>query len=158
MTKPQTLITEFLRVTEGASSQEQIIEMESSLERLRAEMRSVEAIVETVGSSNRRYTFKNAISVVNLGLRLDDVDRMGLEFERAPLGDVDLAAVRERLRINGATEREIGVLVDKQIRCELNAMTSDQFIAFVEEKLDEAGVATISRNTQIHRGTTPSRQ
>ncbi len=98
MTKPQTLITEFLRVTEGASSQEQIIEMESSLERLRAQMRSVEAIVETVGSSNRRYTFKNAISVVNLGLRLDDVDRMGLEFERAPLGDVDLAAVRERRR------------------------------------------------------------
>ena len=101
------------------------------------------SIGETVGASNRRYTFKNAIRVVNLGLRLDDVEQMDLEFEKAPLGDIDRRAVRERLRTNGATEREIAVLVDRQMRVELNAMTSDQFVQFVETKLDEAGVKKV---------------
>lgn len=102
--------------------------------------RSGFSIGKTVSTSNRRYTFENTIEVINLGLRLEDVEQLGLEFEPAPLGKTDPDAARERLRINGATEDEIAILVDQELRCELNAMTSEQFVNFIEGKLDEFGV------------------
>jgi DNA topoisomerase VI subunit B len=105
--------------------------------------RSGFSIGKTVSTSNRRYTFENTIEVINLGLRLEDVEQLGLEFEPAPLGKTDPDAARERLRINGATEDEIAILVDQELRCELNAMTSEQFVNFVEGKLDEFGVQKV---------------
>jgi hypothetical protein len=54
---------------------------------------------------------------------------------------------RENLRESGATEEECDFLVRKQSgkgwlgeRVELNAMTSRQFLAFLERKLQDAGV------------------
>ena len=56
-------------------------------------------------------------------------------------------ALRKRLRINGATEAEIEFLLTGEgntgQRVELNAMTSDQFVAFVERKLTEHGAAKV---------------
>ena len=42
----------------------------------------------------------------------------------------------------GATDDEIAVLMEGQ-RVELNAMPSDEFVAFVERKLTEAGIAKV---------------
>ena len=54
----------------------------------------------------------------------------------------DPDAVRRQLAINGATEAEIAFLLDGE-RAELNAMTSDQLVAFVERKLIAAGARKI---------------
>ena len=56
--------------------------------------------------------------------------------------DKDPDAVRRQLAINGATEAEIAFLLDGE-RVELNAMTSDQLVAFVERKLIAAGARKI---------------
>jgi hypothetical protein len=60
-----------------------------------------------------------------------------LDDEPFAWGKDDKLKVRARLRINGATDREIDFLVGQQRRVELNAMTSPQFIEYVEEKLTE---------------------
>jgi DNA topoisomerase VI subunit B len=107
------------------------------------------SIKQTLVTSNRRYTFEHAINYVDMGLRLDAVD--GLDDEPVALKDKD--AVAYRLRINGATEAEIEFLLEGPEgvgrRVELNAMTSDQFIAFVERKLEEHGVAKVVPNTDL---------
>jgi hypothetical protein len=66
-------------------------------------------------------------------------------------GDMNVLAdsrPTERLRINGATEAEIEFLVAGQ-RVELNAMTSDQFVAFVEEKLKKYGAEKVIPDEEI---------
>jgi hypothetical protein len=74
-------------------------------------------------------------------LRLDDIEAMELDSEATSNpGDPD--KIRERLRINGATEAEIEFLLNDE-RVELNAMPSDVFIQFVERKLNEHGVAKV---------------
>jgi len=45
------------------------------------------------------------------------------------------------LRENGATENEVDFLLDARV--ELNAMTSDQLVAFVERKLKRHGVKKV---------------
>jgi hypothetical protein len=45
------------------------------------------------------------------------------------------------LRENGATEEEIEILLDHRV--ELNAMRSDQLVAFVERKLEQHGVKKV---------------
>ena len=57
-------------------------------------------------------------------------------------GNASEDKIRDRLEHNGATEDEITFLMEGQ-RVELNAMTSDQFVAFVEDKLTEAGIAKV---------------
>jgi len=85
--------------------------------------------------------------VIDLGLRLTDVQEMALEHE--PVTYEDKADPRINLRERGATEDECRFLVSKRDRIsgqwegdrvELNAMTSPQFIAWLERKLDEVGV------------------
>ena len=71
-----------------------------------------------------------------------DVQELGLESEPVRFGTVSPYKVRERLKTNGATADEIAFLMEGQ-RVELNAMTSDQFVALVERKLTEAGIAKI---------------
>jgi hypothetical protein len=79
--------------------------------------------------------------VIDLGLRLEDIE--GLERERVTYrGDPTL-----NLEYNGATEEEINILVQQSDwrgyeghRVELNAMTSDQFIKWLERKLNEHGI------------------
>jgi hypothetical protein len=117
------------------------------------------SIQKTFTGDGRRHAFKNKLDYVDLGLRLADVQRLGLQAEPVNLFSKDsqkpLAERRktliERLRINGAREDEIAFLTTDANgqagaigkRVELNALTSDEFIAFVEEKLRENDVAKV---------------
>jgi hypothetical protein len=100
------------------------------------------SIASTLHESNRRYQFMTDFMVHDFGLRLDDVERLGLEPERVDLGKTSVAALRARLSRNGATEAEIAFLLNRE-RVELNAMTSRQFIDFLEGKLTEHGVVKV---------------
>jgi DNA topoisomerase VI subunit B len=91
------------------------------------------SIRKTLTESGRRHRFTNVLDFVDLGLRLADVERLGLESEPVTLGK-DREALAERLRVNGATEAEIEFLMSRR-RVELNAMPSDMFIRFVENGL-----------------------
>jgi Topoisomerase 6 subunit A/Spo11, Toprim domain len=94
------------------------------------------SIFGTLGSSGRRYRFANEIKLIDMGLRLADIEEMGLEAERVETsGDWDKRA--DTLRRHGATEREIEFLVDHRV--ELNAMPADVFIRFLERKLRRYG-------------------
>jgi hypothetical protein len=75
-------------------------------------------------------------------LRLADVERLGLESEPVVFGKISQSALRDRLRINGATEAEIRFLLSER-RVELNAMTSRQFVDFLEAKLIEHSAAKV---------------
>jgi hypothetical protein len=99
------------------------------------------SIRKTLTESGRRHRFKNALDYVDLGLRRNDVERLGLESEPVALGK-DHGALAERLRVNGATEAEIEFLMSGR-RVELNAMSSDVFARFVEDALRRHGVEKV---------------
>jgi hypothetical protein len=109
------------------------------------------SIAGTLTTTSRRYTFRNGIDVVDLGLRLVDVESYGLDSE--PWSEkVSRSAVTRTLRRHGATEDEIGFLVEggdpygKRTwgrRVELNALTSAQFIEWLEAKLVEHGIEKV---------------
>ncbi len=110
------------------------------------------SIVATLHRSNRRYQFATTsgadFKVFDFGLRLEDVERLGLASEPVSFGKVSKDAWRERLKINGAADREIEFLLtgpspDIGQRVELNAMTSLQFLDFLEAKLTEHGVSKV---------------
>jgi hypothetical protein len=106
------------------------------------------SIASTLHRSNRRFQFNTSFKVVDFGLRLADVERLGLQSEAVGFGNVSKDAHRKRLKINGATEREIEFLMtgpDAKTgqRVELNAMTSRQFIDFIEAKTAENGVRKV---------------
>lgn len=100
------------------------------------------SIAKTLCSDTRRYSFRHKPRTIDLGLRLDDVNELELQSEPVSLGSSNRHTIRDTLRRNGATEDEITFLLSGQ-RVELNALTSDQFIAFVEAKLVEAGVGKV---------------
>jgi hypothetical protein len=95
------------------------------------------SILGTLGTSGRRYRFVNNVPVIDLGLRLTDVEAMDLQSEPVEVGgDWDKrAATLER---HGATAKEIDFLRDQRV--ELNAMTSRELLDFIEAGLDEHGV------------------
>jgi hypothetical protein len=97
--------------------------------------RSGACIAWTLGNDTRRYGFEVAPEVLDLGLRLDEAVDMGLLDEAAP----DAGPGEEVLREYGLDEDEITFLVRRHRRIELNAMTSDQFVAWLEDKLAEHG-------------------
>jgi hypothetical protein len=105
------------------------------------------SIASTLHQSNRRFQFSTSFKVVDFGLRLADVERLGLQSEPVSF-DNGKDAIRNRLEVNGATEREIEFLLtgpdDKTgQRVELNAMTSRQFIDFLEAKIGDNGVSKV---------------
>jgi hypothetical protein len=95
------------------------------------------SILGTLRRDTRRYAFRNRIEVVDLGLRLQDVEDGALEAEDV-IHRSDPAA---NLRENGATEEEIAFL--RRRRVELNAFASADFIAWIERKLGQHGVAKV---------------
>ncbi len=97
------------------------------------------SIFGTLGTDSRRYTFTNRVTVVDLGLRLSDINEMGLDDE--PYEPSFWDKRRETLREHGASYEEIVFLSDRRV--ELNAMPSDVFISFLERKLDEHGVGKL---------------
>jgi hypothetical protein len=107
------------------------------------------SIAGTLQRDTRRYEFQNDITAVDLGLGLEDVEAMRLESEYQHHPKADKDALIVNLRENGASEAEIAFMfrdfdrLRSTRRVELNAMTSPQFIAFLERKLKEAGVRKI---------------
>ncbi len=87
----------------------------------------------------RRYQYHQYADVVDLGIRLEDVEAEDLPSEPVhyPGGS------RRNLRTNGASPEEIEYLVGGRQRVELNALTSDHLIELIERKLDEHGVKKV---------------
>jgi hypothetical protein len=113
------------------------------------------SIFGTLGTSGRRFQFEHDVMVVDIGFRLDDV--AGLQSEPVVNKKGKRQARAVTLERHGATAEEIEFLLgpasgdDDGIgftgrRVELNAMTSDQLVAFVESKLTEHGVEKVIPN------------
>jgi DNA topoisomerase VI subunit B len=111
------------------------------------------SILHTLQSDTRRYQFTTRPKVVDLGLRLADVQAMNLQSE--PVDYHNRKDPRINLRRCGAMEEECNFLVRCRgetrpghdswsgERVELNAMTSGQFMAWLERKLVEIGVQKV---------------
>jgi Topoisomerase 6 subunit A/Spo11, Toprim domain len=95
------------------------------------------SIIGTLQRDTRRYSFANDVEVIDLGLRLTDVNKLKLPAERA-FDKGDAATRRANLRENGATGAEIEFLLHERV--ELNALPSDRLVAFIEDKLKRHGV------------------
>jgi hypothetical protein len=113
------------------------------------------SILGTLRRDTRRYAFRNRIEVVDLGLRLEDVEDSGLETEDV----VHRSDPAPNLRENGATTEEIAFLGNRRV--ELNAFASADFIAWIERKLEQHGVVKIvpdeSALTMAYRRSVASR-
>jgi hypothetical protein len=96
-------------------------------------------IAHTLGHDTWRYGFEAEPDIVDIGLRLDDALAMELQDEAAP----DKGPGEEALREYGLDEAEIDFLIHRNRRIELNAMTSDQFVAWLESKLEEHGAGKV---------------
>jgi DNA topoisomerase VI subunit B len=104
----------------------------------------------TFQKDNRRFTRQNNIDVITLGLRLEDVRALGIEDRAEDTFDKGQPeAHRANLEANGATNDEINFLLNgigdnaTGKRVELNALTSDEMVEFVENKLRRHGVKKI---------------
>ena len=103
------------------------------------------SIFGTLASSGRRYTYTNDVPLIDIGLRLTDVAAMDLQAERVTVSDWYARAAT--LRRHGATDQEIEFLSRRRV--ELNAMTSRQFIEFIEAKFAEHGVEKALPNAAV---------
>ena len=114
------------------------------------------SIAHWLWHDNERYQFRNKLRVIDIGLRLADVNRLGLKSEeqihhqrKDPTEqflewDDDLVSEEERNFLKGRfsySAGERGGWIGQRV--ELNAMTSAQFIRWLESKLDEAGVQKV---------------
>jgi hypothetical protein len=103
-------------------------------------------ILDTLRRDTRRYQFESDFEVIDLGLRLADVQAMRLQSEGAASSKSSANAIRARLRNSGATPEECEFLVHQRV--ELNAMTSEQFVGFIKRKLAEHGIEKIVPSKQ----------
>jgi DNA topoisomerase VI subunit B len=110
------------------------------------------SIAGTLTRDTRRYTFAVAPRVIDIGLRLGDVEEWGLESEEV----IHKSDPTENLILNGSTAKEIDFLCGDYLyaqncykgrRVELNAFTSDQFVEWLESKLKEHGVTKVIPDT-----------
>src|SRR3954463_9935305 len=91
------------------------------------------SIFGTLSKSTRRFTYTKPVKVIDLGLRIADLD--GLEAEDVHIDPRSKPKKRVTLRRHGATEDEVDFLMHRRV--ELNAFASDELIAWIERKLDE---------------------
>jgi DNA topoisomerase VI subunit B len=110
------------------------------------------SILQTVRSDTRRFHYSQTPRVIDLGLRLEDIDALELQSEAVEY-KTRYADPRENLRSSGATLAECEFLVRQQVpggwigeRVELNAMTSRQLLTWLEAKLREHGVEKVVPN------------
>jgi hypothetical protein len=99
----------------------------------------------TLATDSDRYTFDHDLAdkVVDIGLRLADVEAMGLTSEPVKI-EKDHDMIRDTLAKHGASAAEIEFLVPYDGECrrvELNAMTSRQLVDYVEAAFNRYGVA-----------------
>jgi Topoisomerase 6 subunit A/Spo11, Toprim domain len=102
----------------------------------------------TLHQDTRRYQYKHRPRVIDIGLRLKDVERLGLQSEPVVF-EKSAAALRENLEGYGATDAEIAFLIGRRQRVELNAMTSPQLIELIETALIEHGVKKVIPSADI---------
>ncbi|MDF2765302.1 MAG: ATPase/topoisomerase-primase protein [Rhodospirillales bacterium] len=95
------------------------------------------SILGTLRRDTRRYAFRNRIEVVDLGLRLEDVEDSELEAEDV----VHRSDPAPNLRENGATAEEIAFMRTRRV--ELNAFASADFVAWIERKLGQHGITKV---------------
>lgn len=100
-----------------------------------------------------RYEYQHEFPIIDLGLRLEDVKRCKLESEPVVYAKGDPS---ENLAANGATREEIAFLFHHSDRwsregqrVELNAFTSDQFIAWLEKKLRLHGIGKVMPQNEV---------
>lgn len=101
------------------------------------------SILGTLRRSTRRFQFTSPPEVIDLGLRLADVEAEGLEAEPVSYGK---QPTRRTMIANGVSPDEIAFLVSgygKGQRVELNAFASDHFIEWLERKLAAHGVKKV---------------
>jgi hypothetical protein len=104
------------------------------------------SIAGTLRRDTRRYEFQHRITAIDLGLSLGDVEAIGLEAEYQFHRKGTKSALMANLRENGATDAEVAFMfrdfdsTRSTRRVELNAMTSPQFVAFVERKLQQHSI------------------
>jgi hypothetical protein len=102
-------------------------------------------ILGTLQRDTRRYQFSNTFDVIDLGLRLEDIE--GLEREPAAATKTDKEILHNQLVENGATAEEIAILIDERV--ELNAMTSDVLVEMIERKLKSHGLKKVIPDNDI---------
>jgi hypothetical protein len=101
------------------------------------------SIFGTLATDGRRYCFSNDVPIFDLGLRLVDVEAMGLQSEPVVFETPRTKRKKsDTLHRHGATAEEVAFLMGAELskrgsRVELNAMTSRQFIDFLEQKFKE---------------------
>jgi hypothetical protein len=97
------------------------------------------SIIGTLKRNTRRFVFDHEAKIIDLGLRLADIRKLGLEASAEAAFDRGRdSAKRKNLRLNGATREETEFLLTQRV--ELNALTSDQLVAFIEGKLAKHGI------------------
>ena len=104
-------------------------------------------ILHTLQHDTIRYQFAQPPEIVDLGIRLADVTAEQLQSEPVTYSKNPIGAL-ERY---GATPAEIEMLCRRWhggMRVELNAFTSDRFIAWLERKLKAHGVKKIIPNAK----------
>jgi hypothetical protein len=95
-------------------------------------------IFGTLRSSTRRFTYERGFQVVDLGLRLADIE----DLEREDVHVSSPSKTADTLRRHRATRQEIDILVGGE-RVELNALASDELVALIERKLAKHGIAKV---------------
>ncbi len=95
------------------------------------------SIVGTLKRSTRRYRFRNRIKVIDLGLRLADVEENSLGAE----GAYNRSDPSQNLQLNGATQKEIQFL--RTQRVELNEFTSENLVEWIESKLKKHRISKV---------------
>ena len=106
-------------------------------------------IFGTLASDSRRYQFRNKVRIVDIGLRLADVEALDLQSEPVSVSG-KWASRAETLAQYGATGEEIAFLRDQRV--ELNAMTSRQFVDHLEAKFAEHGVTKVLPEEKVLEG------
>jgi len=107
------------------------------------------SILATLANDTRRYKFRNQVNVIDMGLRLTDVEKYNLQSETVSYGTSN---PRHNLEENDATEEEIEFLCsDTEYgryrytgrRVEINALGSRDLLNLIEDKLKEHGVKKV---------------
>jgi hypothetical protein len=104
------------------------------------------SILGTLRRNNRRYRFRNRVQLIDLGLRLADVEEQRLEAEDVFLNYSE--KIRANLRSNGATPEEINFLCGG-VRVELNALGSRELVDWIEGKLKHHGVKKVVPDDEV---------
>lgn len=105
-------------------------------------------IRHTLGNDTRRYRFTIRPEVIDVGLRLEDIQAMALPAEPVVYGTHK--DPREDILASGGSLADAAFLVDDGEpgywtgqRVELNAMTSAQFVTWLDRRLTELGIAKV---------------